>query len=147
MFVLGMLRGHWQFLKLKKKDKGTQFWLGSPAEPSLLSSYIIKSLQFFSFVILLLQHSAIFRADNLFPILLCNFFCLFPVFSVCVSTVLVLFLSFHSPLIRCLVAMLYPDSVMYLGQAADISASQYCMSETKKRCCTFVTLWNLEFEV
>lgn len=49
--------------------------------------------------------------------------CLFPVFSVCVSAVLVLVLSFHSPLIRCLVAMLDPDSVMYLGQAADITAS------------------------
>lgn len=72
-------------------------------------------------------------------------FCFLPVFSVCVSTVLVLFLSLHSSLIRCLVAMLYPDSEMYLGQATDITASQYWMSETKKRFCTVCYL--VKFEV
>lgn len=44
----------------------------------------------------------------------------------CVARVYTLFLSFYfsilDSLIRCLVAMLHSDSVMYLGQATDIIA-------------------------
>lgn len=105
-----------------------------------------------SHFLFLVSNILLFLCINLVLLPCCDSpcFCILPVFSVCVSTVLVLLFSFHSPLlyslIRCLVSMPYPDSVMYLGQAADNTVSQ-CVWDKGGILCWWYLMYLVKFGV